>query len=287
MDENNANDTQNARTEILWPQEVEEYCKEFHIPIQNLAEILRDPKVNPMIRGKGFEFHALQRLKAQLNPAQWEVTKPVMNSQATSHDVDVRIVHLSTGTELSIECKLSSKGSFTIAKDKSITAKVKCMRSRTLGVEEAKKRAPLIGVPENDLLAHKDNYLAGDFDFVLTTLANSLYATDPVTKEYIWQTTSETELELKRIIGEVIPDLKASTYDYLLISESENLTPMSGFCKCSRKACRNSDHCQFIPNFPVVKFDSNNSEPLQPWNTLHNLESLLLEKVQKKRVNSL
>lgn len=42
-----------------WQQKIEEYCEKYNIPISYLAETLLEPKVVPMIRGKGFEFSAM------------------------------------------------------------------------------------------------------------------------------------------------------------------------------------------------------------------------------------
>ena len=42
-----------------WQNALIKYCIDFNIPINYLSDILRDSKVNPMIRGKGFEFSTL------------------------------------------------------------------------------------------------------------------------------------------------------------------------------------------------------------------------------------
>lgn len=79
-----------------------------------MSEILSDPKVIPMIRGKAFEFSAMLLLQNILPKSDWVVDKPVMNAQFGLHDMDVRITHQKTQKVIGVECKLASKGSFKI-----------------------------------------------------------------------------------------------------------------------------------------------------------------------------
>lgn len=50
-----------------------------------------------MIRGKAFEFSTYSRLKQILPAEEWTVTKPVMNAQTGTHDIDLRVLHNLTG----------------------------------------------------------------------------------------------------------------------------------------------------------------------------------------------
>jgi hypothetical protein len=80
----------------MWRSKLEAYCRDFNIPIEYIAEILNDPKVVPMVRGKAFEFSVLQILKRILSGKVWIVDKPMMNAQFGLHDMDVRIIHKAT-----------------------------------------------------------------------------------------------------------------------------------------------------------------------------------------------
>jgi len=265
-----------------WQERVIKYCLDFNIPIEYLSEILRDPKVNPMIRGKSFEFSTLLAFQQILDPLVWEVTKPNMNAQAMQHDVDILVKHKPTDKLVSVECKLSKKDSFRINKNGNVTAAVKCMRSRTLGQEIIEDRAPIMGVTVEQLNAHKDNYLTSDFDVVVSSLGNAFYTTDKETGDYVWTPLHEYELIIKQILGNYSGDLKKATFDYILVANSKDLSPSAGFAICARKACKNPKSCVFIPNYPVVQFDKNTGTPTKPWNSLSNLEQVLLGALSKK-----
>jgi hypothetical protein len=261
---------------------IEEYCREFNVPPEYLADILRDPKVNPMIRGKGFEFSTLVRLREVLNSEIWAVTKPRMNAQGLDHDVDVLITHLPSKKTVSVECKLSKKGSFKAHPDGRTECSVKCMRSRTIGEEVIVSRAPALGVTEQQLRSHKDNYLTKDFDLVISTLANAIYTTDETSGDYVWAPSEQTKNALERIVGSEESNLQEATFDYLLVAKASNLSPVSNGTICRRRTCENPSTCIFIPNYPSVEFDRDNNQPLEPWNSISSLEALLLQVIGTK-----
>jgi hypothetical protein len=270
--------TQNS----AWQNALTKYCIDFNIPIDYLPDILRDSKVNPMIRGKGFEFSTLIAFQDILNPEIWEVSKPNMNAQAMQHDVDILVKHIPSGKSISVECKLSKKDSFRISKTGEIAAAVKCMRSRTLGQEIIADRAPIMGVTVEQLNAHKDNYLTTDFDVVASSFGNAFYTTDKESGEYIWKPTSSHKGVIEKILQSPNVDLKKAAFDYMLVAKASDLSPAAGFARCGRKACKHRDSCVFIPNYPVVKFDSASGEPTKPWSSLKSLEAVLLEVLSKK-----
>ena len=169
-----------------WIAAVREYCIKYNIPHQYLAQIINDPKVVPMIRGKAFEFSAMLYLESVLPSADWIVDKPVMNAQFGFHDMDVRVVHKATGTTIGVECKLAAKGSFQVLKNGDVQIKVKCMRSRTLGESKAKELAVKIGLPASIVQIHNDQYIPTDFQVVLTNIANAFYTTDNETDLFEW-----------------------------------------------------------------------------------------------------
>ncbi|NJR19112.1 MAG: XRE family transcriptional regulator, partial [Calothrix sp. CSU_2_0] len=89
-----------------WTDKLVKFCEEYNIPIEYLADVLSDPKVVPMIRGKAFEFSVAATLSRILNPEEWKVDKPIINSQLGLHDTDVRVTHLLTKKVLTVECKV-------------------------------------------------------------------------------------------------------------------------------------------------------------------------------------
>lgn len=99
-----------------WIDDIRRYCRSLNISINDFYKIVTDLKVAPMIRGKAFEFSTYSRLKQMLPTEEWLVTKPTMNAQTGSHDIDVKVQHLKTGKVISVECKLAGKGSFRVAK---------------------------------------------------------------------------------------------------------------------------------------------------------------------------
>jgi hypothetical protein len=275
-------DIQAMTEKSLWEESIIQYCIDFNIPIDYLTEILRDSKVNPMIRGKGFEFSTLVSFQNILNPEIWSVSKPIMNAQAMQHDIDILVEHIPTGKTISVECKLSKKDSFRISKNGLISSAVKCMRSRTLGQEIIIERAPILGVTVEQLTAHKDNYLTTDFDIVASSFGNAFYTTDEKTGQYVWAPSDAHEPVIRKILKSSQSDLKKTAFDYILLAKAEDLSPEAGFAPCSRKACNHKKTCTFIPNYPVVNFDSFSGEPKKPWNSLNALEGILLEVLRKK-----
>ena len=265
-----------------WATDLMTYCNEFNIPIAFLAEIMQDAKVNPMIRGKGFEYSALDSLRKSLSNKIWQVTKPSMNASAMFHDVDILVKHLGSQVDISVECKLSGKGSFKQHRDGRVLASVKCMRSRTLGVELINQRAPQMGVSVPHLTAHKDSYLSSDFDIVISSLGNAFYETDEVTGSYVWKPKIEDREILQKILGPDISDQKRGAFEYFVVAKASDLAPKAGFKNCPRNACKKKSTCEFIPNYPVVEFDLSTGNPKAPWHKFNKIEQILNEFLSKK-----
>ena len=106
----------NNLPEEQWIGHLREYCRSLNISTGDLYKIVTDLKVSPMIRGKAFEFSTYSRLKQILPAEEWTVTKPVMNAQTGTHDIDLMVKHNLTGKVISVECKLAGKGKFRVAK---------------------------------------------------------------------------------------------------------------------------------------------------------------------------
>lgn len=106
----------NKILEEQWIGHLREYCRSLNISTGDLYKIVTDLKVSPMIRGKAFEFSTYSRLKQILPAEEWTVTKPVMNAQTGTHDIDLMVKHNLTGKVISVECKLARKGGFRVAK---------------------------------------------------------------------------------------------------------------------------------------------------------------------------
>jgi hypothetical protein len=229
-----------------------------------------------MIRGKAFEFSAMVMLQNILDQSVWKVDKPLMNAQTGLHDIDVRITHIPTGKVISGECKMSKKGAFRKFADGHSEIRVKCMRSRTLGPSKVKELAPKLGVSEEILSIHNDQYLPGDFDVVITTLGNAFYKTDNKGL-FVWAPTKQQEEFLYTLGAKQGDDLRAFAFNQMYIAHAKDITigKLSGV-SCTRKKCKNKAGCGFIPNYPIIFFDKN-GRVNNNWHSINNAEKVLSE----------
>lgn len=254
-----------------WLKELSDFCDKYDMQIEYLAKVLNTPKVIPMIRGKAFEFSLKDRLEKILSQNDWKISNPYMNAQTGLHDIDVEIIHLKTQKRYSIECKLAKKGSFKKNND-NYFIQVKCMRSRTLGIEVAKKRAEKSGENYEILIIHNDQYKPTDFNFVITSIGNAFYETD---KEgvFFWSPKALSE-DFFKLIG---AKSQRDVFNKMYIARSYELssTDKNGI-SCTRKKCGTKTNCGFIPNYPVIKFDSNTGKPLPPWYEIEEIEKVIL-----------
>jgi len=239
-----------------WQGKIEEYCDKYNIPIHYLADTLYEPKVIPMIRGKSFEFSVVMTLQGILPMNEWMIYKVSIGEELSFHDTDVRLFHKRTGKAIRLECKLAKKEGYRQRAGGHSEIYVKCMRSRTLGTAKVKELAPKLGVDEQSLSVHNDQYLSADFDVVVTSIANAFYRTDKKTRLTEFNPTA-AEIEFLQLLnppsGE---DLKVFTFQRMYIARSVDLTvrPENGIT-CSRRKCNNKTNCGFIPNYPVIHFD--------------------------------
>ena len=67
------------------------FCVEYSINPEFLVEILRDPKVIPMIRGKAFEFLVKDKLEQILQKSLYSISNPFLNPQSGTDKADVKI----------------------------------------------------------------------------------------------------------------------------------------------------------------------------------------------------
>ncbi len=112
---------------------VSEYCDSYHIPRENLLDILEDQKVLPMIRGKATEYIGASILRQALDPRDWLVEKLNLNPQPGSADEDLSITFRRTGTRLRAETKNAVRASFKL-KSRNLQIPhfaVKCHKSRS------------------------------------------------------------------------------------------------------------------------------------------------------------
>lgn len=138
------------------------YCKRFHITPGDFFEIINDQKVVPMLRGKAAEYNGAYELKRILPAQSWIVNKLNLNAQPGRSDEDIEVIHRRTGIRLVIETKSTARGTMRTGKRGKILNvphfKVKCHRSRS-----------------NSDRAYNDQYLASDFDVIITNSLNALY----------------------------------------------------------------------------------------------------------------
>ncbi len=256
-----------------WVTELVQFCDRYDLEVEYLTEILNDPKVIPMIRGKSFEF-TVKKYISQILSDNYIITNPRLNAQIGSYDLDVLVIHKQTQKQYSIECKLASKGSFRVSKEGNPYLKVKCMRSRTLGDEAAKQREKTTGISYNLWRVHKDQYRQEEFDFVVTSIGNAFYETDEKGL-YFWQPT----LNAQQFLEKLGIKNQAEAFSKMLIARSQDLianennyTSFSIQCTC--RECQDLN-CGFIPNYPIIYFDKNTGIPLAPWLPLEQINLLL------------
>jgi len=249
-----------------WEQRVEEYCERYNIPISYLAQTLYEPKVVPMIRGKAFEFSVMMVLQDILPKNEWKVSKATMNEEISFHDTDIRIFHKRTGKVMRVECKLAKKEGHRLYADGHTEIRVKCMRSRTLGAAKAKELAPKLGVDEQVLLIHNDQYVSADFDVVATSIGNAFYRTDRKTGLFEWRPTRAEEEFLLKLEPSAKESLKDFAFRRIYVARTQDLAarPNTGVV-CTRGKCKNRTNCGFIPNYPVIRFDAKTAKTTNSW----------------------
>jgi hypothetical protein len=253
-----------------WRDKLKEFCANYDLCINYIVEILEDPKVIPMIRGKSFEFSVFERFKSILSSDSYEVEVPFMNSQTGFHDIDVLITRKVDEKKFRIECKLSKKGSFSFPKDKQPLIRVKCMRSRTLGEEAAKQKSKLTGKDYKSFMVHNDQYIVSDFDLVVTSLGNAFYQTnDKGLFEWDPSPSGRKFLESMGVSNQ------QEAFNKLYIARSiDLLSNIENSIECTRKKCSDKN-CNFIPNYPFIYFDKTTLKPTHPWHEVEEIESLL------------
>ena len=229
--------------------DIEEYCKTYNIPLDNLLDILRDQKVLPMIRGKATEYIAAAVLNRLLG-RNWQVQKLNLNAQQGTCDEDISITHSKTGYRLKVEAKSAVRGSFKSGKGRTKIRephfKVKCHKSRS----NISKRKTT-----------NDRYLVGEFDLLVCNVSNAVFQGK----------TFSDKLELVEDI-ESIECLK----EYYNVSHSEQLIRCAydDWRGCfPRKIANTIDNS--IPRTPAIKFNGGDS-----WFKLAVIEDYLLEELK-------
>jgi hypothetical protein len=257
---------------------LQNYCNKYNVPMQSLVDVISDLKVIPMIRGKAFEFTAVEVLQHILPKNNWKVEHLNMNAQQGTKDIDVSVTRLSDNKEINVECKLTKNDSFKIEENKAVL-RVKCMRSRTFSDNAAATRmATNYKVNRELLLMHADSYRMQDFDFVVTTLCNSFW-----TSEEDGQYTFSGKIDDYKFLKELFPNkftsfdrFQSDAYYFLLFARSKDIAvAKDNNLACTRKKCINNkthQECGFIPNYPVVNLNDV-AEGKSPWKLIENIES--------------
>lgn len=261
-----------------WQEKTIEFCSKYNIPLNYLADTLNEPKVIPMIRGKAFEFSVLESLENILDGTNWAVEKNIINAQLGIHDEDVTLIHKPTGRSFGGECKLAGKGRFKIMQNMSVKINIKCMRSRTLGIEMVNKLAPKYGLDNSVLLTHNDQYLPSDFDLVITSIGNAFYQTDDNGLMY-WGPTRK-EIEWLKFICDSNDEsrLQDLAFNKIYVISSKELSVFEGgHQSCTRRKCENNTNCGFIPNYPTLTFNHNERTPSNGWLSLSRITDVLNE----------
>lgn len=257
-------------------EKIKEYCKKYDIALNYLVEVISDLKVIPMIRGKSFEYTVSDMLKNTLSQ-KWKVENLNINAQQGVHDVDVLVTRISDKKKIRVECKLTKNDSFAISGNVA-ELRVKCMRSRTFSDNPAATRmAQNYGVNRNSLLIHADSYREQDFDFVITSLGNSLWTT--INEKYVFNGNKQQYDFLKHLFPEHFKDFskfQQEAFTFLMFARSSELVvnQRNNFT-CTRRKCQlagTQSNCGFIPNYPIVQLN-NVAKNIGTWRKFSNLET--------------
>ena len=123
-----------------------------------------------------------------------------------------------------------------------------------------------MGVSEESLTVHNDQYVPADFDVVITTIGNAFYSTDQSTGSYEWSPTEKAMMFLEALKGSEHGDLKDIAFHSIYIARTQDLAARSGTgVVCTRKLCADKYKCGYISNYPVIHFDGPTQETVQPW----------------------
>ncbi|MBD2300985.1 hypothetical protein [Nostoc sp. FACHB-190] len=256
--------------EDTWINDIRQYCYSLNISINDLYKIVTDLKVAPMIRGKAFEFSMYSRLKQILAPEKWLVTKPTINAQTGTHDIDIQLEHRKTGKIIYIECKLAKKGDFKVLNRNQVGVgqkgdyiiPVKCMRSRTTKSEDrVKAAANKLNISYDAFLAHSDQYRTSNFNVVATSISNAFYETGEDDEGNITYKFSPSEEAIK-FIKRLNPPANANeevlqefVYKKVYLASSLDIVvSLETGIICGKKRCTDKHNCGFIPNYPIINF---------------------------------
>lgn len=257
-----------------WKLKITQYCEQFNIPIGYLSDVLYDPKVTPMIRGKSFEFSAMLALRTVLPQDEWVVSKPILNPQLGFHDMDIMVKHKPTDKTISVECKLSKKEGYRKYTDGHSEISIKCMRSRTLGQEMVKNLSKKWKIPEDILSVHNDQYLPDSFDIVITSIGNAFYRTNPETDIYECKPNA-SEIEFLNILNLTKNNnLKDFAFNKMYLSTSNSLIASKLGTVCRRRKCIDKNSCPFIPNYPRMLLDASTLKPTNNWYQIEEAATL-------------
>ena len=269
---------------MTWVDKVKAYCDAYNIPYDYLAETLYEPKVIPMIRGKAFEFTALLALQNILPTDEFEVSKESINAQLGSHDIDVAVYHKPTQITLSVECKLGAKGSYRYSKSENLhKLRVKCMRSRTLGEAMIEQQSSKLDIDPASLKVHNDSYIPPDFDVVFTSIGNVFYTTHE-DGTFGWNPSGQEANFLQRFTNNGKGEsLKDTIFETMFMAASTGLAVLDDNDNiCQRRKCPSPNNCGFLPNYPYMEFEQNNSRPNPPWFPLEDAAQMLRELARDK-----
>jgi len=257
-----------------WRQKIADYCTKYNIPVLYLPETLYEPKVLPMIRGKAFEYSVMLALQKILPQNEWKITKASINEEL-GHDTDLKIIHKRTGKVIRVECKLARKEGLRSYKDGHSEVIVKCMRSRTLGAAKVKELAPKLGIAENVLSIHNDQYLPADFDVVATSIGNAFYRTDKKTGLYEWTPKKTEEDFLQKLSAKERENVKDFAFNSIYFARAKDLAVSTNTgITCVRRQCKNKTNCGFIPDNPLIRFDAKTMMPTNGWVPIEKCKAL-------------
>jgi hypothetical protein len=122
-----------------------------------------------------------------------------------------------------------------------------------------------MGIEEDVLAVHNDQYLSKDFDIVLCSIGNAFYRTDKQTNRFEWRPNEMEEQFLHSMEPSKSESLKDFAFRKMYLAKSCDIAVgKSTGVICTRKACNNRNDCGFIPDYPIIRLDKL-SNPINSW----------------------
>jgi hypothetical protein len=117
--------------------------------------------------------------------------------------------------------------------------------------------------------------MTNNFDVVVTSIGNAFYRTEAETGIFEWQPTAQEVHFLTQLLQKPPDLLKDAAFETLYAASAKQLAILpDNNLTCTRKQCSAPNSCGFIPNYPIIHFESSTSKPNAPWVELAEVAGL-------------